>query len=68
MTPVNFPASVGGYPTIVMAEQIETIETHDSYYDHCVIVLTSKRRISVGCKPEKAAELIRQAAKQGETQ
>ena len=67
MTPVNFPAAVGGYPSIVMAEHIESIERSDCYREQCVLVLTSKRRISAGCTPEKAAYLIQQATLQGDT-
>lgn len=67
MTPVNFPAPVGGYPVIVMAEHIESIERGDYYREQCALVLTSKRRISAGCTPERAADLIRQATNQGDT-
>lgn len=67
MTPVNFPAAVGGYPFIVMAEHIESIERSDYYREQCVLVLTSKRCISAGCTPERAADLIRQATRQGDT-
>jgi len=62
MTPVQFPAAVGGHPTIVMADHIETIERDSYYAEHCVLCLTSKRRISAGCSPERAAELIREAS------
>lgn len=64
MTPVSFPAPVGGYPEIVMAEHIESIERGDYYCEQCVLVLVSKRRISAGCTPERAAEMIRQATHQ----
>jgi hypothetical protein len=61
MTPIEFPAGVGDYPRTVMAEHIESIE-HDSYYNtHCVLVLTSGRRIGVGCSQAQAAQMIRDA-------
>lgn len=61
MTPIEFPAGVGGWPQIVMAEYIETIECDSYYNDQCVLVLTSKRRINVGCTPQRAAQMIRTA-------
>lgn len=63
MTPVEFPAPVGGYPVIVMAEHIESIELGGHYREQSVLILASKRRINVGCTPESAAERIRKAAK-----
>lgn len=63
--PIEFPAAVGGWPQIVMAEHIETIE-RDSYYDsQCVLVLTSGRRINVGCSPAQAAQMVRGASATG---
>jgi hypothetical protein len=63
--PIEFPAAVGCYPQIVMVEHIETIE-RDSYYDNqCVLVLNSGRRISVGCSPARAAQMIRGASATG---
>jgi hypothetical protein len=47
-----------------MAEHIETIERDSYYNEHCVLVLTSKRRISVGCSEQKAAQMIRAATAQ----
>ena len=64
MTPIEFPASVGDWPQTVMAEHIETIERNSYYTEHCVLVLTSKRRISVGCSQQKAAQMIRAATAQ----
>ena len=62
MTPIEFPACVGGWPQTVMAEHIETIERDSYYNEHCVLVLTSKRRINVGCSQQRAAQMIRDAA------
>ena len=64
MTPVEFPACLGGWPQTVMAEHIETIERDSYYSEHCVLVLTSKRRINVGCTQQMAAQMIRTATAQ----
>jgi len=61
MTPIEFPAGVGSWPKIVMAEHIETIERNPYDSEQCVLVLTSKRRIDIGCTPQKAAQMIRTA-------
>jgi len=64
MTPIEFPAGVGGWPQTVMAEHIETIERDSYYSEQCVLVLTSKRRINVGCTQQRAAQMIRAATAQ----
>lgn len=64
MTPVEFPAGVGGWPQTVMAGHIESIECHYYYREQSILVLTSKRRIHVGCSAQRAAELIRLAGAQ----
>jgi len=61
MTPIEFPAGVGEYPKTVMAEHIETIERDSYYSEQCVLVLTSKRRIAIGCTQDRAAQMIRNA-------
>jgi hypothetical protein len=62
MTPIEFPAPVGGRPIVVMAEHIELIEGDYYYAGQSTLSLTSNRRVSVGCTPESAAERIRKAA------
>lgn len=62
MTPVEFPAPMSGQPTIVTVEHIESIERHP-YYDHCVLVMLSGRRVTVGCSMVRAAELIQGVVK-----
>ena len=58
MTPVEFPAPVGGWPQVIMIEHIESIERDDDYNEHAVIVLASKRRVHVGCSIQRAVDLI----------
>lgn len=62
MTPITFPATVGGTETSVIAEHIHSIEPQHYYREHSTLVLVSGRRVGVGCTIEQTQRMIRDAA------